>query len=187
MLSRKKKGLHYRSQEQSSSDWRSVQEEKETKNKPTKRVKQKKKWLTGSQQSETAFIEHSKLWLRTHRHTHEKKKECQEHAFHFSESSFLFPFSFSKLPSQWLASSLHFSKYCLRKKKRCCDPSRKGTPHCRARKQRINRASWKSKKTHQRNKKKEKGGFILFQSVSFFFFETKQRMNVSCTTVSKRL
>ena len=71
------------------------------------------------------------------------KKEFQQHAFHFSESSFLFPFSFSNFPSQWLASSLHFSKYCLRKKKkRCCDPSRKGTPHCRARKQHMNRASW---------------------------------------------
>ena len=58
---------------------------------------------------------------RTDTRTKKKKKtkiECQEHAFHFSESSFLFPFSFSNFPSQWLASSLHFSKYCLRKEKK---------------------------------------------------------------------
>ena len=108
---------------------------------------------------------------RTDTRTKKKKKtkiECQEHAFHFSESSFLFPFSFSNFPSQWLASSLHFSKYCLRKKKkRCCDTSRKGTPHCRARKQHMNRASWKSNKHASVIKKKKKEG-SSYSSLSRF-------------------
>ena len=71
---------------------------------PNMSNRKKKKWLTGSQQSETAFTEHSKLWLRTHRHTHEKKKENKNRVSRacfsflrvlFFISLFLFKFPFT--------------------------------------------------------------------------------------------
>ena len=125
--------------------------------------RKKKKWLTGSQQSETAFTEHSKLWLRTHRHTHEKKKENKNRVSRacfsflrvlFFISLFLFKFPFTMASFFFALFQVLSPK--IKKKKRCCDPSRKGTPHCRARKQHMNRASWKSNKHASVIKKKKR-------------------------------
>ena len=79
MLSRKKKkGLHYRSQEQSSSDWRSVQGEKETKNKPTKHVKQKKKKVAHRQPTIRNSFYRAFKTVAAHAQTHARKKKRKQ-------------------------------------------------------------------------------------------------------------